>query len=94
MCVVKKGTRREKNCGNNVTALACVDRSSRNDDSGTDVSSEDAEAFICDTSGKLSGVSSEYDEGDCRELPWQRGHVPVICDSGASCHMSCSSTRP
>ena len=48
-------------CGNNVTALACVDRSSRTDDSGTYVSSEDAEAFMCDASGKLSGVSSESD---------------------------------
>ena len=40
-------------CGNNMTALACVDRSSRNDANGTDVdvSSEDAEAFMCDVSG-------------------------------------------
>ena len=47
---------------------------------------------MCDASGKLSGVSSESDEEDCRELPWQRGDVPVIDDSGASCHISCSST--
>ena len=49
-------------CGNNVTALACVDKSSRNDDSGADIRSEDAEAFMCDASGNVSGVSSEYDE--------------------------------
>ena len=65
-------------CGNNVTALACVGRSSRNDDSGADVSSKDAEAFMCDASGKFSGVSSESDEEDYRELPWQRRDVPAI----------------
>ena len=43
---------------------------------------------MCDASGKLSDVSSESVEEDCRELPW----LPVIFDSGASCHMSCSST--
>ena len=38
---------RAGNCGNNVTALACVGRSSRSDHSGTDVTSEYAEDFMC-----------------------------------------------
>ena len=90
MCSGKGHT--QEICSNNVTALAYVDRSSRNDGSGADVSSEDAKAFICNTPGKLSGISSESNEEDCRELPWQRGDVPVICDSGASYHMSVLST--
>ena len=38
-------------CDNNLTALACVDSSSRIDDGGADVSSEGAESFMCDVSG-------------------------------------------
>lgn len=43
-------------CGNNVTVLACVDKSRDNDDINDDVSSEDVKAFMCDASGNLSGV--------------------------------------
>ena len=42
-------------------------------------------------------MSGEYnnesnDEGGCSALAWQVGDPMVLCDSGASCHMSHSST--
>lgn len=77
----------------NVTALVCVDRRRCKVNSSAEVSSEDAKAFVCDTSGKLSGVLSEdSDEGDYRELPRQLADIPGICNGGTSCHMSFSST--
>ena len=34
--------------------------------------------------------NESYDEGSCSALFWQVGDLTVICDSGASCHMSSS----
>lgn len=51
----------------NVTALTLVDRSSCNDDSGTEFRIEDTGVFMCDASDKLSGLSS--DESDEEDIP-------------------------
>ena len=44
---------------------------------------------MCDTPGEVRDES--IDIGGCSALPWQVGDLIVICDSGASCHMSHSS---
>ena len=77
-------------CANVVTVLAYENTRSSNDESDAAISSEEEEAFICDMSGEYNGES--IDEGDCSALAWQVGDLTMICDSGASYHMSHSST--
>ena len=79
-----------KVCANVVTVLACENTKSSNDESDAAISGEEEEAFICDTSGEYN--DEWIDEGGCSALAWQVGDLTVICDSGASCHMSHSST--
>ena len=54
------------------------------------ISGEEEKVFICDMSGEYSDES--IDDGGCSALAWQVGDLMVICDSGASCHMSHSAT--
>ena len=61
-----------------------------NDKSDAAISSEEEEAFVCDMLGEYNNESN--DEGGCSALAWQVGDPTVICNSGASCHMSYSST--
>ena len=77
-------------CANIVTALTCENTKSSNDESDATISGEEDEAFICDMSGEYNDESN--DEEGCSALAWQVGDLTVICDSGASCHMSHSST--
>ena len=77
-------------CANVVTVLACEYTRSSNDESDAAISGEEEEAFICDMSGEYNDES--IDEGGCSALAWQVGGLTVICDSGASCHMSHSAT--
>ena len=77
-------------CANVVTILACVESKDRKDDSDAAISGEEAEAFMCDTPGEFHDESIGI--GDCSTLAWHIGDLTVICDSGASCHMSHSST--
>ena len=77
-------------CANVVTVLACENTKSSNDESDAAISGEEKEAFICDMSGEYNDES--IDEGGCSALAWQVGDLTVMCDSGASCHMSHSST--
>ena len=77
-------------CANVVSILAC--QASADDET---LSGEKVEAFICETSGKMSGfllVSRERlkQEGGCA-LDWQVGDISTNCDNGASCHISYSS---
>ena len=77
-------------CAKVVTVLACENTKSSNDESDTAISGEGEEAFVCNMSGECN-EESNY-EGGCSVLAWQVGDLTVICDSGASCHMSHSST--
>ena len=61
-----------------------------NDESDAAISGEEEEAFVCDMSGECNDESN--DEGGCSALAWQVGDLTVICDSGATCHLSHSST--
>ena len=72
-----------KICANVVTVFAC-------EDSDAAISGEKKEAFVCDMLGEYSDKSN--DDGGYSVLAWQVGDLTVICDSGASCHMSHSST--
>ena len=73
------------------SSLACEDTKYCKDDSDAAINCEEKQAFVCDMSGKYSNGSN--DEGSCSALAWQVGNLTVICDSGASCHMSHLSTR-
>ena len=73
-----------------VTVLACENTKSLNDESDAAISGEEEEAFICDISGEYNDESN--DEAACSALAWQVRDLTVICDSGASCHMSHLST--
>ena len=78
-------------CANVVSILACQAPA----DDKT-LSGEEKEAVICITSGKMSGAlllsgGRLKHKGGCA-LDWQVGNISVICDNGASCHMSSSST--
>ena len=77
-------------CANAVTVLARENTKSSNDESDAAISGEEEEAFVCDMSGECNDESN--DEGECSALAWQVGDLTVICDSGASYHMSYSST--
>ena len=70
-----------------MTVFAC--HADPTDDGGDTATSAEEEAFVCETPGKLFGV---VNKGGCRARAWQVGDIPVICDNGASCHMSYSST--
>ena len=77
-------------CANVVSILACQ---APPDDKT--LSGEEKEAVICITSGKMSGAllpsgGRLKHKWDCA-LDWQVGDMSVICDFGASCHMSSSS---
>ena len=77
-------------CAISVTVLACENIKSSNDESDAAISGEEEEAFICDMSDEYNDES--IDEEGCSALAWQVGDLTVICDSGASCHMSHSAT--
>ena len=89
-CVVVKAIRLSEVCANVVTVLACENPKSSNDESDAAISGEEEAAFICDMSGEYDDES--IDEGACSALAWQVGDLTVICDSGASCHISHSAT--
>lgn len=74
-------------CSTIVTVLACEKSKSHKDDNDTVISSEETEAFMFDTRGELRSNES-INNGGCRALAWQVGDLTVICDSGASCHIS------
>ena len=63
------------------------------DASGSDsdgvLSGEERDAFVCDAPGKFLEEPGKW---GTNTLAWQMGDLPVICDNGASCHMSHSST--
>ena len=81
-------TRSAKICANVVTVFACeADVSGSDGDGG--LSGEEQDAFICDAPYKFS---DEPGKRGRNALAWQMGDLPVICDNGASCHMSHSST--
>ena len=73
-------------CVNAVTVLACENTKSPNDESEAAISDEEAEIFVCDMSGECNDESNH--EWGCSALAWQVGNLTVICDSGASCHVS------
>ena len=78
-------------CANVVSILACHAPA----DDKT-LSCEEEEAVMCKTSGKMSGAllpsgGRLKQKGGCT-LDWQVGEISVICDNGASCHMSYSFT--
>ena len=77
-------------CADVVTVLACENTNSSNDESGTAISGEEEKAFLCEMSGECNDESNN--EGGCSALAWKMGGFTVICDSGASCHTSHSST--
>ena len=77
-------------CVNFVTVLACENTKSSTDESDAAISGEEEEAFVCDMSGEYNNESNY--EGGCSALAWQVWDLTVICDTGASCHMSCSLT--
>ena len=61
------------------------------------LSGEEGEAFVCKTSGKMSGAllpsgRGLKQKGGCAP-DWQVGGISVICGNGAPCHMSYLSTR-
>ena len=76
-------------CANVASVLACQSPA------GDKILSGEEEAFMCKTSGKISSVPVHSGGGlgnkDCA-LDWQVGDKSVICDDGASCHISYSST--
>ena len=79
-------------CANVVLILAC--QAPPADDKR--LSGEEEEAVICKTPGKMSGAllpsgGRLKQKGGCA-LDWQVGDISAICDNGASCHMSYSST--
>ena len=71
-------------CASVVPTLAC------DDERDAAISGEEEEAFICGMSGKCNGESNG--EGGCTAFAWQVGDLTVICDSGASCYMSHTSS--
>ena len=75
---------------NVVAVLAYEGTKDRKDDSDAAISGKEKEVFVCDMSGEYSDESN--DERGCSALAWQVGDLTLICDSGASCHMSHSST--
>ena len=77
-------------CANVITALAYENTKSSNNESDAAISGEEEEAFVCDMSGESSDESE--DEGGYSALAWQVEDLTVICDSGASCHMSHTAT--
>ena len=79
-------------CANVVTVLACENPKNPNEESDAAISGEEKEAFICDMTGEFDDKSVDEGEGGCSALAWRMGDLTVICDSGASCHMSHSST--
>ena len=77
-----------KICANVVIIFACeADASGSNSDEV--LSGEEQDTFFCDAPGKC------FDE-PCKRgrnaLAWQMGDLPVICDNGAPCRISHSST--
>ena len=78
-------------CANIVTVLGCENTKRSNDESDAAISGEEEEAFGCDMSYEYNNESN--DEGGYSALAWQVGDLTIICDSGASCHMSYSSTE-
>ena len=76
---------------NVVTVLACENTKGSKDESDAAISGEEEEAFVCDMSGEYNNESN--DEEGSSTLAWQVGDLTVICDSGASCHMSYSPIR-
>ena len=77
-------------CANVVTVLACENTKSPNDESDAAISGEEEGAFVCDMSGEYNDES--IDEGGGSALAWQVEDLTVVCDRGASCHMSHSAT--
>ena len=76
-----------KICANVVTVLACEADASGSDGDGV-LSGEEWNAFVCDAPDK---VFDEPGKRGSSALDWQVGDLPVICDNGASCHISHSS---
>ena len=77
-----------KICANVVTVFACEAEASGSDSDGV-LSGEEQDAFVCDAAGKFFDEPGKW---GTNALAWHMGDLPVICDNGASCHMSHSST--
>ena len=77
-----------KICANVVTVFACEADASGSDSNGV-LSGEVPDAFVCDAPGKFFDEPGKW---GTNALAWQMEDLPVICDNGASCHMSHSST--
>ena len=77
-----------KVCANVVIVFAGEADASGSDSDGG-LSGEEQDAFVCDAPGKFFGEPGKW---GTNALVWQMGNLPVICDNGASCHMSHSST--
>ena len=77
-------------CAKVVTVLACENIESSNEESDATISCEEEKVLECDMSGECNDESN--DERGCSALAWEVGDLTVICDSGASCSMSHSST--
>ena len=74
-------------CANVITVLACENTKGSNDESDAAISGEVEEVFVYDMSGEYNSESN--DERRCSALAWRVGDLMAICDSGASCQMSC-----
>ena len=77
-----------KTCANVVIVFACGADASGSD-SDEVLSKEEQNAFVCDAPGT---VVDEPGIMGTNALAWQMGDLPVICDNGASCPMSHSSS--
>ena len=77
-----------KLCANVVTVYACEAATSDSDGDKV-ISGEEQDAFVCDEPGKGFDKSGKM---SCSALAWQIRDLPVFRDSGASCHMTHSST--
>ena len=77
-----------KICANVVTVFACGVDASGSDSDGL-LSGEGQDAFFCDAPGKFFDEPGNW---GTNALVWKMGDLPVICDNGASCHMSYSSS--
>ena len=77
-----------KVCANVVTVFAC-EADASGSDSDEVLIGEEQDTFVCDAPGKFFDEPGKW---GTNALAWQMENLPVICDNGASCHMSHSST--
>ena len=76
-------------CADVVVTVSACEADARGSDCDGVFSGEEQDAFVCDAPRKFFDEPGKW---GTNALAWQMGDLPVICDSGASCHMSHSST--